>query len=379
MSRFSVVSGLLGLLLIAVPRDAVAFAKVASTASERNGDKLVAVLKGSASDVSCQEIVTRIVAELMADGIPVIALACSAAHASCLPESGVHPFATVLVERRVSGRVVEVRAGESIEDLDAPGTPVPAETGHVRRLTDSDAAGGPAALAIRAVELLKAMLLELDDASPPATETKGAVVQRADVDAITTVAKTAPPSSSVVPTGRYNLTLDFGVAMLGGFGGLRTAFGPSIAVGRRSSEHVLLSGVLEGPTYAPEQISTFGSAKVRHEMLLLRADLLGLFWDAVVLRAGIGTGIYHIHVDGRGVFSDVNGLTDVVRGSGGGFAVALAWSVGMVANLRSDLGIFLDGSMFVLTPTPLVSLNTVEVGRAGNPGLVLSMGVEFRL
>jgi hypothetical protein len=41
--------------------------------------------------------------------------------------------------------------------------------------------------------------------------------------------------------------------------------------------------------------------------------------------------------------------------------------------------LFVDARLFLVTPTPVVLLNGVEVGRAGNPGLVVTSGIELRI
>ena len=118
----------------------------------------------------------------------------------------------------------------------------------------------------------------------------------------------------------------------------------------------------------------------------LQADLLGLFLRRFVLRVGIGAGVYHISINGRPpqdagfpVDAVPPGTTFVTGRNTGALSGLLSWSAGVVANLRPHIGVFLDGRMFVLTPTPVVSLSGLEVGRVGNPQISLSAGLEFRL
>ncbi|MBC8132959.1 MAG: hypothetical protein H7X95_08270 [Deltaproteobacteria bacterium] len=258
--------------------------------------------------------------------------------------------------------------------------------GRVHRLADSGAGALPAALAIRTVELLKAMSVEGGDGEPetPVEEPKA---QAADLEPVQVATKSVDSrpfgSNSVVPVGPRNITMSVGAIVFGGFARLASAYGPTLTVGRRTSDHVLLSLVLAGPMFAGDQPSANGRASVRHEMAAFQVDLLGLFWNAVVLRAGVGAGVYHVQVNGQGfagftVPETGEVVTAPVSGSAGGFAGLLSWSAGIAANLRSDVGIFLEGRMFVLTPTPVILLNGTEVGRAGNPGLALSSGIELR-
>jgi hypothetical protein len=177
--------------------------------------------------------------------------------------------------------------------------------------------------------------------------------------------------------------MNVGIAAIGGFSGLQTAYGPALSIGRRTSDHVLLSFVLNGPAFGPDQSGLRGTASIRQEMAIIQADLVGLFWKYLVLRAGIGAGVYHIHVDGigSGFFTGPGGMFDSfapAAGTAAAFSWLLSWSAGIVANLRQDVGLFLDGRLFVLTPTQAVALGGQELGRAGNPGMTLSAGVELR-
>jgi hypothetical protein len=79
------------------------FARSSSVAPEsdpRSDRAMVAVVKAPDADGACQEIVTRIVAELMADGVSVVALTCPAADPTCLTGSGARVSAVVLVRVR---------------------------------------------------------------------------------------------------------------------------------------------------------------------------------------------------------------------------------------------------------------------------------------
>jgi hypothetical protein len=98
----------------------------------------------------------------------------------------------------------------------------------------------------------------------------------------------------------------------------------------------------------------------------------------------MAAGVSHIAIEGNpvngGFLPTPGGVGTMIAGrSTGAFSALLSWSAGVVANLRSDMGIFLDARLFVLTPTPQVNLSGMEVGRAANPQLTLTTGLEFRL
>ena len=390
------------LVLLGSPRSALAgpFLLIAPppapAVQPQAGRGMVAVVKSPDADGPCQEIVTRIVAELMADGVSVVALTCPTAAPACVAGSGARVSAIVLVQVRDNVRAVEVHAAEPSQ----PGYLVPARAtvpaARVRRLAEAQTGGGPAALAVRTVEVLRAMLVEGAGAELP----PGSVAARDSSAAATVRARpasppaspadaevSAEPSRALVAVGPANITLGAGAAMFAGFDGLNPAFGPALTIGRRAADHVMLSLALAGPGFGRDQSNAAGTVSVRHEMAALQADLLGLFLRRFVLRVGVGAGLYHVSIDGSPPPGAVSVTPMGIRAdpmlgvgrSAGAFSGLLSWSAGVVTNLRPHLGIFVDARMLVLTPTPVVSLNGLEVGRVGNPQISLSAGLEFRL
>ncbi|MBC8132719.1 MAG: hypothetical protein H7X95_07035, partial [Deltaproteobacteria bacterium] len=225
--------------------------------------RVVAVIRAPGADSVCQEIVTRIVAELMTDGVPVVALTCptdEAAQADCLAVAGTRVSAVVAVHRRDDIRSVEVRTGVTAVSLSQrSGGLVSAKAGgRVHRLADSGTGAVPAALAIRTVELLKAMSVEAVDSEPetPVEEPKAQPVDLESIQVATKSVDSRPfGSNSVVPVGPRNITMSVGAMVFGGFAQLASAYGPTLTVGRRTSDHVLLSLVLAGPMFAGDQLS----------------------------------------------------------------------------------------------------------------------------
>lgn len=386
---------------VAGPFPPFARPSAAASAGEPPSDKaMVAVVKAPDADGACQEIVTRIVAELMADGVSVVALTCPTADPACVAGSGARVSAVVLVQVRDNVRAVEVHSSTPPSPPSA-GRLVPAHAVSggkwFQRVAEADTGGGPAALAVRTVEVLRAMLVDAADG-----QTAASAVDVAPA-AATVRARPEPPARQIddaveergrdlVAVGPVNLTMSVGVAMFAGFDGLNSAYGPALNIGRRTSDHVMLSLVLAGPAFGGDQSNAAGIVSVRHEMAALQADLMGLFWKRLVLRVGIAGGIYHVAINGRphldGGFNGgsvprpgapQDAATFAVGRDTGAFSGLLSWSAGIVANLRPDIGIFLDGRLFVLTPTPVVLLNGLEVGRVSNPQLAFAAGLEFRL
>jgi hypothetical protein len=367
-------------------------AQAASTDAAPGSRTMIAVVRTPDADRGCQEIVNRIVAELMADGVSVVALTCPAGDPTCLAGSGARVSAIVLVQVRDNVRAVEVHASETASGRMVPATVTAASsTARVQRVADADTGGAPATLAVRTVEMLRAMLVEGPDTGPavrrtaavtPAPPMVRARPQKEEEDE-----EDSPPAATgLVAVGPFNLTMNVGVAMFTGAGGLNNAFGPAFSIGRRTSDHIVLSLALAGPGFARDQSNVAGSVSVRREMAAFQADVIGLFLGHLVLRGGMAAGVSHIAIEGHpvnGGFSSPPGgfgAPTIVSGrSTGAFSGLLSWSAGLVANWRPDMGIFVDARLFVLTPTPQVNLNGVAVGRAANPQLALTAGLEFRL
>lgn len=365
-------------LAVALLGESASGAGFAPVSDNPGARPLVAVARARDADGICQEIATRIVAELMADGVPVMALTCATIDAACLAIPDTRAAATVLVQRWGGIPGVEVRAGDAIR-TDRGRSRTGPDSGRVQRLAEADSGGGPAALAVRTVELLRAMLLEGVDAPAPAPSSVPPVRAQAATEQLSD-SEGVPEGTWVLslpsaPTGPHKIVITVGVAMIGSFAGLGAGFGPALRFGRRTLDHVDLSVFLAGPAFARDQHNPMGSVTVSQELAAIEADLLAMPWNGVVLRTGAGIGLYHIHVDGH-----VQPGDSVLTGtSGAGSSAAVIWSAGAVANLRPDVGLFLDARLFLVTPTPVVLLNGSEVGRAGNPGIVLTSGIELRI
>lgn len=368
---------------------------------------MVAVVRAPDADSGCQEIATRIIAELMATRVPVIALTCPAADAACVPTPGGEISAVVSIQLRDGLRAVEVRAGETFGTrhdsawVVAGGAGRPRPGGAPAKAGDAEVVGGAAALAVRTVELLRAMSIELADyerraptsaVPPPAGPPVAAVEAGAGPrDAKDATAEATSSNADLkedddrprVPIGPHNITLSIGGLVLGGGSQLGAAYGPALRVGRHAFDHFLFSLLVAGPTFGQTLQNGTGTVSVRQELAQVEADVVGAFSRLWTLRLGVGGGIYHIHAEGRiptfvpttDVFVPGPNLTRAVGGTSG----LLSWSAGAVANLRQDVGLFVDARVIVLAPAQAVLLEGVELGRAGNPALSLTMGVEMRL
>src|SRR5262245_7892237 len=103
----------------------------------------VAVVREPDADPTCQEIATRIVAELMSDGFVVASLICDARDGACPVRAGAPGAAVVEVRVRDNVHVVDIRAA-----------------GVLRSVADQPSGGGAASLAVRTADVLRALSAE---------------------------------------------------------------------------------------------------------------------------------------------------------------------------------------------------------------------------
>ena len=377
----------LGLLVAAPPGWARELPPAPAKAAVSKG--MVAVVRAADADVPSQEVAMRIIAELMASGVPVVALTCEPGAPTCASIAGERVLATVVVARHDDVPAIEVHPGGSLRRASAVlvGTPAP-PVGSYRAGGALAAGEGPGALAVRAVELVRVILLEVSDsveepdrgaaASAGTAPPVGQAVSRraappADDDDAVGADRDAPPPEAARLAGRM------GALALGSLNGLSTGYGPALSVAHRTARHVGLSLLLAGPAFGTDRFSADGShVSVRQELVVAGADLVGSLGTRWIVGTGFGVGAYHVQVTGHPTNLVFNAPASVGR-STGGFSTMLTWSVSAVANLRHDVGLFVDGRLFVLTPTPVVLLNGTEIGRAGNPGLLVTAGIELRI
>jgi hypothetical protein len=405
-----------------------------ASGGERDGAvrRLVTVVRAPDADAASREITTRIIAELMADGVPVMALTCAPEDAACAALSDGRTLGTVVVQGHGVSRTVEVRV-ESGPDAN-----------RVHRLAAEASGRGPAALAVRTVELLRAMSLDGDEtstaerpmrpmrpmptpstslSSPPpppllpwpsrsSSPSPTGGIRRASLgepatappppplaapvragttgatDATATQVRVAPTSvlaAPVAPTAArpahsLNLTATVGAAMIGSFSGLNNGFGPTARVGRQiSDDRFMLSLFLLGPAFGKDQQNAAGNIVVMQGLVAIDLDVHAPTGKRVMFRAGVGSGFYVIRVSGQPALAFMGGDTIAIGRSDSAVSIAISGSAGLVAKLHPDVGVFVDARLFVISPTPVVLLGGSEVGRAGNPGIVLASGIEVRL
>jgi hypothetical protein len=259
-------------------------------------------------------------------------------------------FATITISRADDARVavaVSVGAGNS--------------SALVRQTIIGDAQGadGASVLAIRAVELLRATLMQATTVvlpPPPAVRVP------------------EPPGRSTAPSPAAALVLHLrwavalGPALLRSFAGFGSAVGGTARVSFRPIAPLGIEVQAAGPMWARDLTATAGSASVRQELAF--AGVTWFLRDGHRLSpiASAGAGLYHVQVTGHAA----NGAAV----SGALWAPLASTSVGLGVALGSRYALRIDAAALFLQPAPYVLIGASEVGHAGRPLLLLGLTVE---
>jgi hypothetical protein len=155
-------------------------------------------------------------------------------------------------------------------------------------------ARGPAVLAIRAVELLRASLLQtVVPPADPAAATRRPVPS--DLSHFVESRSTEAQSDRLWPG---VASFEAGIGGLNGFGGLGPALSPLVRFAYAVRRDTFVRATLGGPTLGFELHTAAGSATMRQEFGLLElAYAFSLGPSAALLVSG-GGGVYHIQVQG---------------------------------------------------------------------------------
>ena len=227
-------------------------------------------------------------------------------------------------------------------------------------------------VAIRAMELLRASLLEATAPPPPPREDATALAAPAISPPPPDVARWMAPQPEPLPSKTLvpSFGIEAGVAVLHSFDGLNLAPMPSLRLWYALGEHVSLRLAVAGPGYASDVSAPLGTAVVRQELAAIElayAFALGPRWLVPV--ASIGAGGYHLHARGTPTSPGYRGASDD------------AWSAlvdaGLSAALRfsSHAAIVLDARAIALVPRPVVGIAGNTAATAGRPSALLSVGV----
>jgi hypothetical protein len=244
-------------------------------------------------------------------------------------------------------------------------------------------------LAIRAVELLEASLVELDlprpqppspsspALPPPASEKETGTTASPVLEPSTPPRK--PSSAPIEPTGESNglppaspsFGLTLGMAALGGPGGLRANVAPIMTLSVRLSE--VFSGEVGfvGPVRGSLE-SEIGSAEVDQELgtVRLRIDPAPI-QQRLSAFAAVGLGIYRLGGSGTSS-SPYAGAADSA------WAAAVTGGVGGRVRVSRGFALALQLDGFFTAPRPAARFAESPVARAPAPGLLGALVGEVR-
>ncbi len=347
-------SGRLVALACAAAACALVLAPAAAAQSRRSR---VALVRSDSSDRLLRDASTRLRAELKSAGFEVVEVeqapqgtpGDARAEVEHAAGSG-GSFATVSLNRASFGAFADVWISDHITGKTV-----------VRRLEVGSASNAAAVLAIRALELLRASLLELAEPQRPSEP-----VVAPPKDVLRFVQPALPPS--VPPRHPAFAGTALGVSVLGlqGTGGLHAALGPSLRL-QYGFGRVFGRLSLAGPLLGPEPARAEGRAVVRQELASVDIGLA-----TAVRRFGafgwVGTGVFHLHTAGSAA-SPYRAVSDDV----------LSWlsnaGVGGVARLGSQTLLSAELGVLWLLPHPVVVIAGKDSGSAGVPSVSLAVGV----
>ncbi len=217
-----------------------------------------------------------------------------------------------------------------------------------------------AIVAVRAVELLRASLLELDEAHPA----RGEVAPNESLRDF--VRK--PDPRHATPTA----TLDLSGALVSSPGGIGPAAAVRVGGGYAVSERWRLSlsalmTLLASRLSVPE-----GTATPTISLFLLGTEGAVLSGSRLELRLRAEAGVHWLHVVGEGEAPSEGRRENAVAAAG---ALGLAGVVFLGGAVRLRL----DGSLGATAPRPVIRMLDREVAYWGRPFTVLALGVEVSL
>jgi hypothetical protein len=330
---------------------------VVVTSGSTRGEKArstVAIVRTSSGDRLLREASMRLRAELSDAGFAVVEVERSPGDSRAEVEDaapGGSNFATVAMNRSGTGALADVWISDHVTGKTV-----------VRRLKVGESPNAAAVLAIRALELLRASLLEVaakGNASSPPLSAPFDVLEWT----LPALPTREPPPKDLFKGG----TLGVGVLGLHGLRGVGLAVGPTLRVSHGITGRWFSRLTLAGPLVGPELSAPAGSATVRQEFASLdlgwasAPDPLGVF-------AWIGAGLFDLHTVGSAV-APYHQTSDSV------LSFLSTAGVGGVARMGSRTAFVAEVAALALLPRPFVAIGGEDAGSAGAPSIAVSLGL----
>lgn len=309
----------------------------------------VVLLEPSDPDPVARETLTRAKAELTGAGFRVVLAPRGADDPRASLESAIRDagaIAAIAIEPGRNASVVEVWVSDRL-------------TGKVsiRPLESKNEA--PAFLAIRAVELLRASLLEL--ASPAASSKK-------NPDPPPEVKKlTEPGEPATAESRRAGFGIEAGMMGLLSVDGIHPALAPMFRASYGAAIGVGARITWAGPSFGPGLDGELGEAVITQYMGLAELVYSPPLGGPVALLFNGGLGAYHVSASGE--------LFDPQRARSDGSTTFIAtWGAGLDFRIHRRFGLALETLAGVTAPAVTVDMGDEKVGRFGRPILGTSLG-----
>jgi hypothetical protein len=349
----------------------------------------VVILRAAGDDEVLAEAATRLQAELRAAGFEVVLMDPAAlgepgpARPAGTPAGsggdlrermdraaqGAGAFAAASLSRSAAGATVDLWIVDRVTKKMV-----------VRSVTGAGASA-PSVLAVRAVELLQASLLE-------------ASARRSDEPIPGDVERwIAPPPLPPAPALGLleGVTMAAGVALLQSADGIGPAVGPALRVslgarrGPAPPDRTALSPAspgapasfagrltVAGPALAPALAGEAGTVSVRQELALLELVYAFPARGPLVPVLSAGAGAYHLHIAGA--------PDPPLRAAEGDVWAALAGAgAGVGLRLTERAALLADAQVLFTQPRPVVQLASEMLGTAGRPTFAGFLGLLARL
>lgn len=241
------------------------------------------------------------------------------------------------------------------------------------RTVQVNGATAAADLAIRAVDLLKASLLEATTETGRPKPAAPADVQRwvHPTPPASAPSPVSPSPASQSPQHRpffTGLVLEAGGGMLYAPDGVGPAGCPALRLSFAWRQGFGLRFGVVGPAIGPALQSPLGTATVRQELASLEAFYAFDIHPSLIPVVSLGGGAYHLHASGAPV-------PPYVGASGEVWAGLLTAGVGGAYRLTDRAALTLDMRGLSTAPRPVITLAGRELGSAGRPSILWTAGV----
>jgi hypothetical protein len=326
----------------------------------------VTVIRPAGGDVGLAEIATRAWAELNAGGIAATLLDCAVGDDAC--GTGAPP---------PGGNAITLRTFRQSDETitEAALTPGGHDRPTVRRsLTVSDeAAADPKVMAIRAIELVNAMLLQVDEAAADsAAASRQAAI--ADAELPGHHRKRVQPVPEPPPDRETTWSWGAGGSFLKGGGGLSAAFGFAVGASHAIRNRLGVSALL---TEAPSRTgtATLDGILATNQQLGALEVTYRLHQNAhLTSHLAVGGGIYHLNASWTPSPSGLpiqptpspEAVWALLLSGGGGVALALG----------RELSLFLEARAVLAKPNPIVYGTDGRQLKTADPSLLLALGLQ---